>query len=253
MNLEGKVALVTGGAHRVGKGIARALAERGAHIVIHYGSSADAAEETRREITEEYGVQAMTHSADLAEPDAIAWLFAAVRDRFRRLDVLVNSAATFDHGPFDAITLEQWERSMNVNLRAPFLTTQHAARLFGTKREEAACIVNIADLSGLYPWRNFTQHGVSKAGLIHLTKITARELAPAVRVNALALGPIMPPQGASAESEAWQRTVKATPLGRSGSPQGVGQMVCAIAENAFMTGAILTLDSGESLLGPASN
>ena len=251
MNLQNRVALVTGAAHRVGRGIALALAREGTHIVLHYGRSEEAARRTQSEI-EGLGVEAFPVSADLADPSQIEFLFAATQERFGRLDVLVNSAARFDRQPFDEISVEDWDRTMQVNLRAPFLCTQQAARLMRSverPQDEPAAIVNIVDLAGVYAWRNFTQHGVSKAGLLHLTRITARVLAPAIRVNALILGPIMPTQTKGVD-ETWQRIVSSLPLKRAGGPEVVGQSVVFLAQNDWITGAALDVDGGERLIGP---
>ena len=139
---------------------------------------------------------------------------------------------------------------MNVNLRAPFLCSQHAVRMMLAEvRESPALIVNIADLSGAYPWLDFVQHGVSKAGLRHLTTILARELAPDIRVNTLTLGPILPSSKSGPESEGWQRLVQRLPLKRSGTASEVGQAVVALAQNDFITGAELHVDGGEHLVG----
>jgi pteridine reductase len=253
VELQNKVALVTGSAHRVGKAIALALARKGADILIHYGQSEGEAEQTRREI-DALGVRAATFPADLSDPEQIAALFEAAHERFGRLDVLVNSAASFQKEAFDKVTPESWERSMRVNLRAPFLCSQQAARLMGAgERDAPALIVNIADLSGVYPWDGYIQHGVSKAGLLHLTKVSARALAPAIRVNALVLGPILPPSGMDAESDRWKQIEGSVPLGRSADPDEVGQAVVSLAENDFITGAELFVDGGEGLLGAVNN
>jgi pteridine reductase len=253
LDLQNKAALVTGSAHRVGKAIALALARQGANILIHYGRSEDEAERTRQEI-EALGVAASTFSANLAEPEEIDALFEAARQRFGRLDVLVNSAATFQKEPFDKVTPESWARSMRVNLRAPFLCSQQAARLMRMgERDTPALIVNIADLSGVYPWDGYVQHGVSKAGLLHLTKVSARMLAPAIRVNALVLGPILPPSGMDAASDRWKQIEGSVPMGRSADPDEVGQAVVSLAENDYITGAELFVDGGEGLLGAVNN
>jgi NAD(P)-dependent dehydrogenase (short-subunit alcohol dehydrogenase family) len=255
MDLRGSIALVTGGAHRVGKAIAVALAHEGANLVIHYGSSAGAAQQTAAEIAE-LGVEAILAQADLSDPAQIEALFETVRGRFGRLDVLVNSAASFQKRPFDDISLADWEQVMAVNLRAPFLCTQHAARLMrGIERPagESGLIVNIADLSGVYPWLGYAHHGVSKAGLIHLTKVTARELAPTIRVNAIVPGPILPPPGMAPDGEKWQRVSGIVPLERAGDPENIGQSVIFLARNDYITGAIIEVDGGEHLLGPANH
>jgi pteridine reductase len=252
MDLQGKVALVTGGAHRVGKGIALALAQEGAHLVIHYGGSHDAAQQTSAEITA-MGVEALVHQADLSDPDAIAAMFEAVRERFGRLDVLVNSAASFVKQPFDAITPTDWDAVLAVNLRAPFLCTQHAARLMRAVQRPAdkpAVVVNIGDMIGVHATLGYVQHGVSKAGLLHLTKIAARELAPDIRVNAVIPGPVLPPAGMDPDGEAWRRIATRVPLQRAGSPAHVGQAVLSLVANDYLTGVFIEVDGGEHLIGP---
>ncbi|MBN2305080.1 MAG: SDR family oxidoreductase, partial [Anaerolineae bacterium] len=230
MHLDQKVALVTGSAHRVGKAIALALARRGAHIAVHYGSSEQAARETVTEIAA-LGVRTIPVQADLRDPGQIEGLFKAVGDEFGRLDVLVNSAASFVHQPLDSITLDDWDDVMQANLRAPFLCIQHAARLMRQSERPAdqpAAIVNIADLSGVFPWHNFVQHGISKAGLIQLTRIAAKDLGPDIRVNAIAPGAILPPPGM--DSAAWERMGQHVPLKRVGHADHVGQTVVFLAE-----------------------
>jgi pteridine reductase len=244
MELQGKVALVTGAAHRVGRVIALALAARGMNIVVHYGGSATAAQHTADEIRA-MGVDALTLQADLASPEAIITLFRNVSAQFPRLDVLVNSAASFHKAAFSEISAAEWDAVMAVNLRAPFLCMQHAASLMQT----GGVIVNIADLAGVYAWRNFTAHGVSKAGLIHLTKQAARELAPLIRVNSIVPGPILPAPGM--DDAAWEAVGEHVPLKRGGSPQHVAQTVLFLIENDYLTGESITVDGGEALDGPA--
>jgi pteridine reductase len=255
MDLQDKVALVTGSARRVGKAIAIALAREGAHLIVHYGRSEDEARQTAEEIAG-LGVEAFPVQADLGDPDQIVALFEAAGGRFGRLDVLVNSAASFEKRDFDAITLDDWERVLAVNLRAPFLCTQHAARLMRVVDRPAgqpALIANIVDLSGVYPWRGYAHHGVSKAGLLHLTRIAARELAPGIRVNAIAPGPILPPPGMDSDGEAWRRIGESVPLARPGDPAQIGQTVVYLAANDYVTGTLVNVDGGEHLLGPANH
>ena len=251
MKLQDKVALVTGGAHRVGKAIALGLAREGMHVVVHYGSSEAAARDTVAEI-KSLGVRALTAQADLHDLAQIRALFEAVAAEFGRLDVLVNSAASFVRQPFDEIGLDDWKDVLQVNLRAPFLCTQHAAHLMRRATrppDEPAAIINIADLSGVYPWRGYVQHGVSKAGLIHLTKVTAYELAPTIRVNAIAPGAVLPPPGVDPQGETWSNIGARTPLGRTGHPDYVAQTVVFLARNDYITGALIPVDGGEHLIG----
>ncbi len=254
MDLGNTIALVTGAARRVGRAIALALAEQGAHIVLHYGGSSAEAEQTAADIRS-LGVEALTVQADLADPAQIEALFAAIRDRFGELDVLVNSAALFERASFDAITAADWDRVMAVNLRAPFLCIQAAARLMraADRSGDPALIVNLADLSGVHPWLDFAHHAVSKAGLLHLTRVAARELAPAVRVNAVVPGAILPPPGVEPDSEAWREIGGRVPLKRPGDPARLAETVLYLAANDFVTGAVIHVDGGESLLGPVGH
>lgn len=251
MNLDGKVALVTGASRRVGKAIALGLARRGTGVVVHYGRSADAAEATRKEI-EALGVPSWTVQADLRDPAAVEDLFTELEGRVERLDVLVNSAAGFERKPFEEITAEDWDRAMALNLRAPFLMMRRAAgwmRRPPRGEGEKALVINMADLSGVQAWPEFAHHGVSKAALIHLTRVAARELAPEIRVNALVPGAILPPPGVDPDSEEWRSTAGQLPLGRLGDPEQVAHTIVYLAEADFVTGAIVPVDGGEHLLG----
>ncbi len=251
MQIEGKVALVTGAAHRVGKAIAAALVREGAHIVVHYGGSADAAQQAAREF-EAQGVRVLVQQADLRDPGDIDRLLARVDVTFGRLDILVNSAANFVKRPFADSTVEDWKDVMQTNLRAPFLLTQRAAALMRRierPADQPAAIVNIADMSGLHYWPGYIMHGMSKAGIIHLTRLTAAELAPAIRVNAVAPGAVLPPQGMSEDSARWRELGARVPLKRTGSAEDVAQAVLFLARHDYITGALIPVDGGEHLIG----
>ena len=251
MQLQDKVVVVTGSAHRVGKAIALALARQGAHVVVHYGGSENAARDTVAEI-KSLGVRAIRVQADLGNPAQIETLFQTIDSEFGRLDVLVNSASNFVKQPFDTVTVDDWKTVMQVNLRAPFFCTQQAARLMRRSprpADQPALIVNIADLAGVHPWADFVQHGVSKAGLIHLTRISAVELAPDIRVNAIAPGAILPPTGMDPSGERWQHLGERVPLKRTGNPDFIGQTVVFLAANDYITGALIPVDGGEHLIG----
>jgi NAD(P)-dependent dehydrogenase (short-subunit alcohol dehydrogenase family) len=253
MDLQGKIALVTGAAHRVGKALALALAQQGMHVIVHYGGSVDAAQQTAEEIRN-LGVDALPFQADLHDASQIELMFRAVADRFGRLDVLVNSASSFAKQPFDEVTPADFDDAMTVNVEAPFICSQQAARLMNAvQRDQPALIVNIADLAGVHPWHNFIQHGVSKAALIHLTRISAYELAPTIRVNAITPGAILPPAGMDISGDRWQNMGDRVPLKRVGNPGYIAETLIFLARNDYITGALIPVDGGEHLLGAVTH
>jgi len=254
MDLQERIALVTGGAHRVGKSIALALADAGAHVIITYLNAAAEAEQTLRDL-EARGAQAMSARLDQRDPVQIAALFARVRDRFGRLDILVNSAAIMERQPIFDITPDDWDRTLDTNLRGPFFVAQAAARLMldkpsstlppGSAQEALGVIVNIADLAALHPWPSYLAHTVSKSGLVALTRGLALALAPSIRVNAVAPGAVLKPDGWS--EERWAQVARGVPLGRSGTPEDVAQAVLYLVRSDFVTGQLLVLDGGREL------
>jgi pteridine reductase len=243
MEPDGRVALVTGGAHRVGRALALALAQAGADVVVHYHASEAAARATVADI-EALGRRAVAVRADLGDPAQIGGPLAVARDAFGRLDILVNSASLFERAPVDAITVEAWDRVLAVNLRAPFLLARDAAPLLRAARP--GLVVNIADLSALQPWPSFAHHAVSKAGLVHLTRVLARALAPDVRVNAIAPGTVLPPADFDGEDYAGGRDRRV--LERAGSPDDVVAALLYLVRAEFVTGEILVVDGGRMLL-----
>jgi len=246
--LRGRVALVTGAAHRLGAAIATQLAAQGCNLVVHYGASESAANDTAQRLRVAHQIEVWPMQADLALPDAIARLFSQVEQHCGRLDILVNSAASFDSGPLADFDAQRWDQVMAVNLRAPHLCMRHAQPLLAASESDPS-VINIGDLSGATPWRDFGAHGVSKAGLMHLTRCAALEFAPVVRVNAVVPGAILPARGVSTESEEWQRIGDRLPLGRAGDPRDVGQAVAFLAAAPFVTGEVLFVDGGEHLYG----
>jgi pteridine reductase len=234
---------VTGAAKRVGRVIAHELASRGANVVVHYNSSAAAAEATAREL-QARGVDAVPMRADLAVARDVRRLAADAESRSGGLAVLVNSASNYLRTPFDQITEAAWTASLDVNLKAPFLLAWEIGRAMRARGEGA--IVNIADWAGERPYRDYLPYCVSKAGIIALTKALAKELAPAVRVNAVAPGPVLLPDDFGPETVA--AVQRATPLGRIGTPEDVARAIrFLIEEAAFSTGAILHVDGGRSI------
>lgn len=244
MEVTGKKALVTGAARRVGKAIALALAREGASIVVHYGRSEAAAEETAGEIRA-MGVDAWAIQADLASPAEIESMFQQVRTEVGDLHILVNSAASFQKTAFDKIDSQEWDDVLAVNLRAPFLCTQKAAGMMEKAGEGA--IVNISDLMGVKPWKKFAHHGTSKAGLIHLTRQSAVELGPRIRVNCVVPGAILPPPGMTESDPIWTELAERVPLARTGDPSDVAKAVLFFIANDFVTGAVLPVDGGDHL------
>ena len=238
MELAGKIALVTGSARRVGKAIALALARAGCDVVVHYHASADAAAATAGEIRA-LGVRCLPIRADLAEPDQIAALFAAVRDAFSRLDVLVNSAAVFDRTPWATLSPEQWQAEMAVNALAPALCIRHAIELMPA----GGAIVNITDISAERASAGYPAYCASKAALGALTRSAARALAGKnIRVNAVAPGAVEWPDGADEAHKA--AVLRHVPMGRIGRPEDVAAAVVFLAGADYITGQTLRVDGG---------
>jgi pteridine reductase len=235
-----QVALVTGSGKRLGREVALGLAARGANLVIHYRSSEDDARQVTREI-EKLGQRAITVSADLDQVSQIRALFDKVTAAFGRLDILVNSAASFVQTEFGATTEKIWASSLDTNLKAPFFCSQAAAPLL---KKTGGCIINFADIGGILGWSGYIPHSISKAGVIMLTRCLAKELAPEVRVNAIAPGTITLPDDAP-ELEA--SFIRQAPLKRSGRPVDVVGAVTYLATAKFVTGQTLVVDGGRVL------
>lgn len=240
MEIKGKVALVTGGARRVGRALALALADAGADVVVNYNASADAAAGTVADI-EARGRRAVAIQADVARRPDAARLIAGAERAMGRLDILVNSASLFERTPLLEISEAEWDRVLGVNLKAPFLLAQAAAPLLA--RDGGGIIVNIVDLSALQPWPSFAHHSVSKAGLLHLTRVLARSLAPDVRVNSIAPGTVLPPDGTEGEDGSERRVI-----GREGEPADVAAALLYLVRADFVTGENLVVDGGRMLL-----
>ena len=239
-SLGGKVALVTGSAKRLGRAIALRLAEEGADVVIHHRASHAEAHETVGEI-EKMGRRAVAFAADMQKVNEIHGLFEEVGKEFGRLDILVNSAANFLPASMVSTTEEIWDASLDTNLKAGFFCSQAAAPLL---RRARGAIVNFADAGGLLGWTGFIPHSVSKAGVVMLTKVLAKALAPEVRVNAIAPGTITMP----GDPPEWETDfVKLAPLRRTGAPGDIEDAVLFLIHAQFMTGQILVLDGGRTL------
>ena len=244
MDLQGKVALVTGGAIRVGRAIALGLADAGADIVLNYRSSASAAMDTASEIVTR-GRQALPVQADVAEGEQVQALVSAAISRFGRLDVLVNSASVWQRTPWPNLDEVAWDRSLAVDLKGAFLCARAAADHLAANGDGA--IVNVVDLSAFVPFPNMLPHSVAKAGLLNMTYALAMELAPAVRVTAVAPGPVLPPP--DYDEALLAATARRTLLGRWGTPEDVAQAVVFLSRATYITGIVLPVDGGERLRG----
>jgi pteridine reductase len=242
MNATNPTALVTGGAVRLGRALSLGLAEAGYDVVVNYRSSEGPAEEVRERIAA-LGRRCTLVQADLSDPGAAVALIRAVRDEHGRLDVLVNSAASFHSTSILDVDAEEWDEILAVNTRGPHLLVREAAPLL---KATGGSVVNIADHMGTKPWVRYGAHSVSKAALIHLTRIQARALAPEVRVNAVAPGLVLPPDGLS--EDALEREIDATLVKRVGTPQDVVEAALYLVRASYVTGQLLAVDGGGTLL-----
>ena len=242
MQLEGRVALVTGAGQRLGRAFAAALAGRGMSLALHYNASAGGAEALRDEIRAAGG-KAECFAADLTDADAARALPESVARAMGGLDVLVNSAAVMHRIAFEDTTVEQYDTILDLNLRSLFFLAQGAAPALRRARGK---VVNIADLGGLEPWPSYPVHSISKAGVVMLTKVLARVLAPDVTVNAIAPGTVLVPD--SFDEAQRDRLARDTPLRRLGTPaDATGALLFLLEDADFVTGDVLVVDGGRVL------
>lgn len=237
-----RVALVTGGARRLGRAIALALAGAGFDVAIHYNGSTDEAEALAAEITR-LGRRAAAFRADLMQEAEVAALLPAVRAQLGPVGVLVNNASTFERDEWDDATRAGWDLHLEPNLRAPFVLMQDFARALPETAE--GVVINMLDQRVLSLTPHFVTYTVSKAGLWALTQQMALALAPRIRVNGIGPGPTLPsPRQTAAQFE---RQCASVPLRRGSSPQEIGAAVLALVALPSITGQILTLDGGQHL------
>lgn len=239
MDLQDKIALVTGSAKRVGRAIAEALAAAGADVAVHFGRSADAAGETADHIRQTTGRRAEKFQADLTKPDEIERLFRQVGEAFGRLDVLVNSAAVYHRTPIEGLTAEQWDAEMAVNARAPALCIRHALPLMA----DGGAIVNIADVAAEKGWGGYPAYCASKAAAIALTKSAAKGLAGrGIRVNSVSPGVVLWTDDERDEDH--DAVLAQVPLRRPGSPADIAAAVLFLIGNDYVTAQNLRVDGG---------
>jgi pteridine reductase len=243
-SLAGRVALITGGAKRLGNAIAHALHQEGTQLVIHYRSSKSGADALVDELNALRPRSAVAIGCDLLDTKALPSLVERTLAHFGRLDILVNNASSFYPTPIGSITEQHWDDLLGSNLKAPLFLAQAAVPAL---RATQGLILNMVDIHAQRPLPSHTVYSIAKAGLATLTKSLARELGPEIRVNGIAPGPVLwPEQQMSAELQ--QEIINKTALKRQGSPQDIARAALYFAKDApYVTGQILAVDGGRSI------
>ena len=235
------LALVTGAAHRLGRTFALTLARQGYAILLHYHHSAEAAAATAEEVRT-LGVPVFPTEADLTNLAQIQSLFAVIDSSNFRLRVLVNSAARMSHADLRTVSVDDWDASLNLNLRAPLLIAQLAVQ----RMIEGGLIINVTDAGVGRAWNGFPAYLVSKAGLEVLTRLMAKKYAPSIRVNAIAPGLVLP--SADISTEEWDKLVDRLPLKHPVSLDEIASALEFLLINESVTGQTIVVDSGYSLI-----
>lgn len=247
MDLKGKVVWVTGAAVRLGRAMALDLARRGADIVVHYNTSAEAARATAGEI-EALGRRALLVQADLSQVEQVKRVVGEIEQGLGRLDALINSASNFIRVPWQEVDERIYDLSLDVNLKGPTFCALEAARLI--KASGGGKIVNFADWAGFRPYKNYLPYLLAKGGIITLTHALALELAPDIAVNAVAPGPVLPPEGSSPEMT--EKVIRQVPLQRWGSPEDIVATVAFLLEGSdYITGQVICVDGGRLIANNA--
>lgn len=242
------LAIVTGGAHRLGRAFALTLAYQGYAVLVHYHRSAHLTTKTIAELTS-FGVPAFSVQADLTRVGDVESLFAMVdsllsrpEGQLDRLALLVNSAAVMPRGNAQTLPIEDWDAALDLNLRAPFLCAQQAAR----RMTRGGLIVNVSDVGAEKAWSRFPSYTVSKAAVESLTRVLARSFAPSVRVNAIAPGLVLPSENVSPEE--WKKLIERLPLKRAATTEEVAAALEFLIKNEYITGQTIVVDGGYSLV-----
>lgn len=249
-SLANKTVMITGGARRVGAEVARRLHAQGANLAIHYRGSAQDAQALKSELERQRPRSVVLAQADLQNVSALAGVRDAALKAFDRIDVLINNASSFYPTPIGNATERDWEQLIGSNLKGPFFLSQLCAPHL---RAAQGCIVNMVDIYGERPLKTYPIYSIAKAGLVMLTKSLARELAPEVRVNAIAPGSILWPEndgGAEVLSDQVKdKILSRTPLGRAGGPADIARTMLFLIQDApYITGQILAVDAGRSIV-----
>lgn len=240
MDIRGKNALITGGAIRVGKAITLGLAQAGANVVINYNRDAEQAKITAEE-AKKLGVSALPVQANIARWEQVQRMFSQIHEDFGDIDILVNNASVFKKTSIPTDSIEDWQATVDVLVNGAFYVSNLAAKDMLKKQEGA--IVNIVDLSIWEPWKSYTAHAVGKSALYALTRQFAMELHPYVLVNAIALGPVLPPVDYSPERI--QKAADRTLLNRWGTPEDVAEAVVFLVNAKFITADVIAVDGGQ--------
>jgi pteridine reductase len=241
--MQDQVALVTGGARRIGAALARGFQAAGARVMIHCRGSVAEARELADELNALRRGSAEVVVADITDPGAPSAIVAAVSGRYGRLDVLVNNASTFYPTPIGKVDQRHWDDLVGTNLKAPLFLSQAAA---DSLRQSGGCIINMVDIHARRPMPDHPVYTAAKAGLAGLTLSLARDLGPKIRVNGIAPGAILWPEGGV--DEAARRAILAqTCLGREGSPEDIVQCALYLATAPYVTGQIIAVDGGRSI------
>jgi 3-oxoacyl-[acyl-carrier protein] reductase/pteridine reductase len=240
MDPKGKTAFVTASARRIGRAVTLALAQAGANVVVNYRTSAEEAESTATE-ARALGVEALTVQFDMADYRGAAAVIDQITQELGPIDILVNNASLYKQAPVPTQDFSIWHNTIDVIVHTPFYCANAVAPLMLEKGE--GVIINIVDLSAWEAWPGYAAHSVAKAALLGMTRQLALELAPAVRVNAIAPGPVLPPLHFSEEMVT--RTAHKTLLDRWGTPENVAETVLFLVKNDYITGEYITVDGGE--------
>ena len=243
MQIKNAVILISGAAMRVGRAIALELAQKGAKISFSYYIQDEPWQETMSEIKNLCG-ECLATQTEIRNPAEVKNLVNKTMDHFGRIDVLINNASVWLKSPFLEISEDEWDLALDINLKGPFIVSQTVAPYMIDQGQ--GVILNITDLSAFQTWPGYAHHAASKAGLVSLTKSMAVELAPEIRVNAIAPGTVLLPDDHTPEKKKWAE--EKSILKRIGSPEDVAQLAAFLIESDFITGSVYFVDGGRSLV-----
>jgi len=245
MLLDGKTALITGAANRLGAQIARTLHQNGANLIIHYRESATNARDLEQELNTLRGDSASCIQADLSDLDAINTLSQKAAEIYSGIDVLINNASSFYPTPIDEFNDNDWEDLIGINLKAPLFLSRACHPYL---RKTAGVIVNMLDIYASLPLKNHSLYCCAKAGNQMLVKSLALEMAPEVRVNGIAPGAILWPENSDAGQADYQKAMlEKIPLQRTGDPESIAQTAMFLLTNDYITGEVIRVDGGRLL------